>query len=159
MKKLAAVAALSLVAVSAAYATGPGQPGISASGYVGTISGTVSSVSTGTSVVSTQINGYGSSSQTSFGETGGVATAGGSFSPDGTTVVTSTRQYATSETYGHIHGNAPIMVGDSIANGGATFGSTTTNATATGTYNAGAIGATASIHGIGPVGHVGGFGH
>lgn len=76
MKKLAAVAALSLVAVSTAYATGPGQPGISASGYVGTISGTVSSVSTGTSVVSTQINGYGSSSQTSFGETGGVATAG-----------------------------------------------------------------------------------
>ena len=72
------------------------------------------------------------------------------------TVVTSTRQYATSETYGHIHGNAPIMVGDSIANGGATFGSTTTNATATGTFNAGAIGATASIHGIGPVG---GFGH
>ena len=91
MKKLAAVAALSLVAVSTAYATGPGQPGISASGYVGTISGTVSSVSTGTSVVSTQINGYGSSSQTSFGETGGVATAGGSFSPDGTTVVTSRR--------------------------------------------------------------------
>ncbi|AOU94673.1 uncharacterized protein AruCF_3782 [Achromobacter ruhlandii] len=107
-------------------------------------------------MVSTQINGYGSSSQTSFGETGGVATAGGSFSPDGTTAVTSTRQYATSETYGHIQGNAPIMVGDSIANGGATFGSTTTNATATGTFNAGAIGATASIHGVGPVG---GFGH
>ncbi|MFY1850052.1 hypothetical protein ACOTBW_30405, partial [Achromobacter dolens] len=70
MKKLAAVATLSLVAVSAAYASGPGQPSISASGHVGTITGTVSSVSTGTSVVSTQINGYGSSSQTSFGETG-----------------------------------------------------------------------------------------
>ncbi|CAB3673970.1 MAG: hypothetical protein ACWGIK_16355 [Achromobacter pulmonis] len=155
MKKLAAVATLSLVAVSA-YASGPGQPGMSASGHVGTITGTVSSVSTGTSVVSTQINGYGSSSQTSFGETGGVATAGGSFSPDGTTAVTSTRQYATSESYGHITGNAPIMVGDSIANGGATFGNTTTNASATGTFNAGAIGATASIHGVGPVG---GFGH
>lgn len=155
MKKLAAVATLSLVAVSA-YASGPGQPGMSASGHVGTITGTVSSVSTGTSVVSTQINGYGSSSQTSFGETGGVATAGGSFSPDGTTAVTSTRQYATSESYGHITGNAPIMVGDSIANGGATFGNTTTNASATGTFKAGAIGATASIHGVGPVG---GFGH
>lgn len=149
------LATLSLVAVSA-YASGPGQPGMSASGHVGTITGTVSSVSTGTSVVSTQINGYGSSSQTSFGETGGVATAGGSFSPDGTTAVTSTRQYATSESYGHITGNAPIMVGDSIANGGATFGNTTTNASATGTFNAGAIGATASIHGVGPVG---GFGH
>ena len=156
MKKLAAVAAPSLVAVSAPPPSGPGQLSISASGHVGTITGTVSSVSTGTSVVSTQINGYGSSSQTSFGETGGVATAGGSFNRDGTTAVTSTRQYATSETYGQIHGNAPIMVGDSIANGGATFGSTTTNATATGTFNAGAIGATASIHGIGPVG---GFGH
>lgn len=40
MKKLAAVAALSLVAVSAAYASGPGQPSISASGHVGTITGT-----------------------------------------------------------------------------------------------------------------------
>lgn len=157
MKKLAAVATLSLVAFSA-YAGGP-SPSISASGHVGTITGTVSSVSTGTSVVSTQINGYGSSSQTSFGETGGVASAGGTFNKDATNAVTSTRQYATSETYGHVSGNAPIMVGDSIANGGATFGSTTTNATATGTFNAAAIGATASIHGIGPVGGVGGFGH
>lgn len=154
MKKLMAVAALSLFAVSA-YA----DPGGSITGHAGAINGTASSISTGSSVAATQINGYGSSTQVSFGMTGGVAEVGGTFSRDGTQVVTSTRQYANSDSYGHVSGNAPIMVGDSIANGGATFGSTTTNATATGTYNAGAIGATASIHGIGPVGHVGGFGH
>ena len=58
------------------YAAGPG-PSVSISGYSGNIHGTVSSVSTGSSVVSTQVNGYGSSSQTSFGETGGVAQASG----------------------------------------------------------------------------------
>ena len=105
---------------ASAYAAGPG-PSVSISGYSGNIHGTVSSVSTGSSVVSTQVNGYGSSSQTSFGETGGVAQASGSFSHNGIETVTSTRQYATSDTYGHVSGNAPIMVGDSIANGGATF--------------------------------------
>ena len=68
MKKLAAVAALSLFAATA-YATGPGG---SVTVHSGAINGTVSSISTGSSVVATQINGYGSSSQTSFGETGGV---------------------------------------------------------------------------------------
>ena len=105
---------------ASAYATGPG-PSVSISGYSGSIHGTVSSVSNGSSVVATQVNGYGSSTQTSFGETGGVAQASGSFSHNGIETVTSTRQYATSETYGHVSGNAPIMSGDSIANGGATF--------------------------------------
>ncbi|MFD4841254.1 hypothetical protein ACFWP0_27380 [Achromobacter sp. NPDC058515] len=156
MKKLAAVAALSLFAVSA-YATGPGQIGASVTGHAGTIHGTASSISTGSSVVATQVNGYGSSSQTSFGSTGGIAEVGGTFSHDGTQVVTSTRQYANSESYGNVTGNAPIMVGDSIANGGATFGQTETNATATGTFHAGNVGAFGSIHGIGSVGHVVGF--
>ena len=49
MKKLAAVAALSLVAVSAAYASGPGQPSISASGHVGTITGTGDNAATAAS--------------------------------------------------------------------------------------------------------------
>ena len=145
MKKLAAVAVLSMCAASA-YAAGPG-PSVSISGYSGNIHGTVSSVSTGSSVVSTQVNGYGSSSQTSFGETGGVAQASGSFSHNGIETVTSTRQYATSDTYGHVSGNAPIMVGDSIANGGATFEKTDTNASATGSFHAATFGATASIQG------------
>ena len=92
-----------------------------------------------------QVNGYGSSSQTSFGETGGVAQASGSFSHNGIETVTSARQYATSDTYGHVSGNAPIMVGDSIANGGATFEKTDTNASATGSFHAATFGATASI--------------
>ena len=87
-------------------------PSVSISGYSGSIHGTVSSVSNGSSVVATQVNGYGSSTQTSFGETGGVAQASGSFSHNGIETVTSTRQYATSETYGHVSGNAPIMSGD-----------------------------------------------
>ncbi|MGV2904834.1 hypothetical protein, partial [Achromobacter sp. AGC25] len=107
----------------------------------------------------TQVNGYGSSSQTSFGETGGVAQVGGTFSRDGTQVVTSTRQYATSESYGNVTGNAPIMVGDSIANGGASFGKTDTAASATGTFVAGNIGAFGSIGGVGGVGHISGFNH
>ena len=119
----------------------------------------MSSVSTGSSVVSTQVNGYGSSSQTSFGETGGVAQASGSFSHNGIETVTSTRQYATSDTYGHVSGNAPIMVGDSIANGGATFEKTDTNASATGSFHAATFGATASIQGIGGIGHFQGFNH
>ncbi len=155
MKKLAAVAALSLFAATA-YATGPGG---SVTVHSGAINGTVSSISTGSSVVATQINGYGSSSQTSFGETGGVAQAGGSFGPDGTQVFTSTRQYATSESYGSVSGNAPIMVGDSIANGGASFGQTETSASATGTFHAANVGAFGAIHGIGAVGHVAGFNH
>ena len=156
MKKLAAVAALSLFAASV-YATGPGQTGGSITGHAGAINGTATSISSGSSVVATQVNGYGSSSQTSFGSTGGIAEVGGTFSREGTQVVTSTRQYANSESYGHVSGNAPIMVGDSIANGGATFGSTETSASATGTFHAANVGAFGSIHGIGSVGHVGGF--
>ncbi|KGD95171.1 hypothetical protein JL37_10735 [Achromobacter sp. RTa] len=156
MKKLAAVAALSLFAATA-YATGP--VGGSVTGHAGAINGTASSVSTGSSVVATQINGYGSSSQTSFGSTGGIAEVGGTFGRDGTQVVTSTRQYANSESYGSVSGNAPIMVGDSIANGGATFGKTDTNASATGSFHAVNVGAFGSIHGIGAVGHVAGFNH
>ncbi|MGE8689763.1 MAG: hypothetical protein ACN6PJ_21640 [Achromobacter sp.] len=156
MKKLAAVAALSLFAATA-YATGP--VGGSVTGHAGAINGTASSVSTGSSVVATQINGYGSSSQTSFGSTGGIAEVGGTFSRDGTQVVTSTRQYANSESYGSVSGNAPIMVGDSIANGGATFAKTDTNASATGSFHAVNVGAFGSIHGIGAVGHVAGFNH
>ncbi|MPT37040.1 MAG: hypothetical protein E2603_00675 [Achromobacter sp.] len=158
MKKLAVVAALSLFAASA-YASGPNMPSASITGHAGTINGTASSISNGSSVVATQVNGYGSSSQTSFGETGGVAQVGGTFNRDGTTVVTSTRQYATSETYGHVSGNAPIMVGDSIANGGATFGKTETSASATGSFHAVNVGAFGAIHGIGGVGHVVGFSH
>lgn len=158
MKKLAAVAAMTLFAASA-YASGPGMPSVSITGHAGTINGTASSVSTGSSVVATQVNGYGSSSQTSFGETGGVAQVGGTFNRDGTQVVTSTRQYATSESYGNVTGNAPIMVGDSIANGGASFGKTDTAASATGTFVAGNIGAFGSIGGVGGVGHISGFSH
>lgn len=156
MKKLAVVAALSLFAASA-YASGPNMPSVSITGHAGTINGTASSISTGSSVVATQVNGYGSSSQTSFGETGGVAQVGGTFNRDGTTVVTSTRQYATSESYGHISGNAPIMVGDSIANGGASFGNTETKATASGTFASANIGAFGAIGGVGSMGQVGGF--
>jgi hypothetical protein len=135
MKKLMAVAALSLFAVSA-YA----DPGGSITGHAGAINGTASSISTGSSVAATQINGYGSSTQVSFGMTGGVAEVGGSFSRD-------------------VSGNAPIMVGDSIANGSATFAQTDTSASATGSFHAVNVGAFGSIHGIGPVGHVGGFNH
>ncbi|MEB3098936.1 hypothetical protein VCS63_24070 [Achromobacter sp. D10] len=156
MKKLAAVAGLSLAAVSAHAA---GQFGGSVTGHAGAINGTASSVSTGSSVAATQINGYGSSTQVSFGMTGGVAEVGGTFSHDGTQVVTSTRQYANSDSYGQVSGNAPIMVGDSIANGGATFAKTDTSASATGSFHAVNVGAFGSIHGIGPVGHVGGFNH
>ncbi|CAB3736594.1 MULTISPECIES: hypothetical protein [Achromobacter] len=156
MKKLAVVAALSLFAASA-YASGPNMPSASITGHAGTINGTASSISNGSSVVATQVNGYGSSSQTSFGETGGVAQVGGTFNRDGTTVVTSTRQYATSETYGHVSGNAPIMVGDSIANGGASFGQTETKASASGTFASANIGAFGAIGGVGSMGHVGGF--
>ncbi|KRC84610.1 hypothetical protein D3C87_402170 [compost metagenome] len=158
MKKLAAAAALSLFAASA-YATGPGQVGGSVTGHAGTVHGTASSISTGSSVVATQVNGYGSSSQTSFGSTGGIAEVGGTFGRDGTQVVTSTRQYANSESYGQVTGNAPIMVGDSIANGGATFGQTETSASATGTFHAANVGGFGAIHGIGSVGHVVGFNH
>jgi len=156
MKKLAAVAASSLFAASA-YASGPSGPSVSVTGHAGTINGTASSISNGSSVVATQVNGYGSSSQTSFGETGGVAQVGGTFNRDGTTVVTSTRQYATSETYGHVSGNAPIMVGDSIANGGASFGQTETKASASGTFASANIGAFGAIGGVGSMGHIGGF--
>lgn len=158
MKKLATVAALSLLAASA-YASGPTGPSVSVTGHAGTINGTASSISNGSSVVATQVNGYGSSSQTSFGETGGVAQVGGTFNRDGTTVVTSTRQYATSETYGHVSGNAPIMVGDSIANGGASFGQTETKASASGTFKSANIGAFGAIGGVGSMGHIGGFNH
>jgi hypothetical protein len=71
--------------------------------------------------------------------------------------VTSTRQYATSETYGHVSGNAPIMVGDSIANGGASFGQTETKASASGTFASANIGAFGAIGGVGSMGHIGGF--
>lgn len=156
MKKLAAAAALSLFAASAFAA---GQVGGSVTGHAGAINGTASSISTGSSVAATQINGYGTSSQVSFGMTGGVSEVGGTFNRDGTQVVTSTRQYANSDSSGSMTGNAPIMVGDSIANGSATFAKTDTSASATGSFHAVNVGAFGSISGIGAVGGVGGFNH
>ena len=145
MKKLAAVAVLSMCAASA-YAAGPG-PSVSISGYSGNIHGTVSSVSTAVRWFPPRSTATVRPARPSFGETGGVAQASGSFSHNGIETVTSTRQYATSDTYGHVSGNAPIMVGDSIANGGATFEKTDTNASATGSFHAATFGATASIKG------------
>lgn len=156
MKKLASVAALSLLAV-AGYAQAAG--GFSGQGHIGTISGTANSVSTGNSVVATQVNGTGFSTQTSFGNTGGEASVGVTFNHDSTLVVTSTRQYADSQSYGHVSGGAPVNVGNSIANGGATFESTTTDATGNATFKAASFGGSGGIQGIGALGQIVGFSH
>ncbi len=157
MKKLASVAVLSLLAVTG-YAQASGS-GISGQGHIGTINGTASSVSTSNSVVASQVNGTGHSSQTSFGSTGGEASVGVTFSHDSTLVVTSATQYANSESYGHVSGNAPVNVGDSIANGGATYGSTQTDATGNATFKAVSFGGSGSIQGIGAFGQIVGFSH
>jgi hypothetical protein len=72
----------------------------------------------------------------------------------GATVGTSTTQYSNSAVTGHAVGNAPTNVGDSIANGGAAYGNTTTGAVGTAQFATGAIGAVAGIGGIAAINYV-----
>lgn len=125
-----------------------------ASGYEGTISGNANSVSNSMSVTASQVNGFGTSIQSNVTNTGGAATVGGVITPVGSLVTTDTTTWSNSTSQGSISGNAPIQVGDSLANASAGFGQTEVNAAGYSTFNSGAIG---GILAVGAVGAFGGF--
>lgn len=134
------------------------QGGVSASGQItaGAISGSANSFSEGSAVAASQVNGFGHSIQSAWGNSGGQASIGGTVNHQGAQVITNTSQYANTSGYGDVGGNAPITVGDSIANGNAAFGQTKVNAGGTATWGTVAIGAIGSIK---TTGNIGGFGH
>lgn len=126
-----------------------GSTGISgsASGFAGNVVGSAGSWSNGSAVSSAQVNGYGSSWQTATGYTGGTATIGGQVTHQGAQVISNTTQYSHSDAYGEVSGNAPIMVGNAIANGSASFGETKVNAGGTANFGTAAIGGGFQING------------
>lgn len=152
-----AVALAFLAAGSMALAHGPSNHGttVNASGQItaGVISGTAGSISEGSAVAASAVNGYGSSWQKAEGYTGGTASVGGTVNYQGAQVVTNTTQYAHTSGYGEISGNAPISVGDSIANGNASFGQTKVGASGNAQWGTVAIGAVGSFKGTGGYGN------
>lgn len=155
MKRITLAAAIALAFTAPAFAgsvEGGAVIGIGATGFVGTVSGSASSISTGNAVTAAQVGGNGGSFQSANGSTGGTATIGGGVNNVGATVVTSTSQYSNSSVTGSIYGNAPVNVGTSIANGGAAYGSTNTGATGSSQFATESIGAVAGIGGIASIG-------
>lgn len=154
---LAVAAALSLAMAPAAFAhngdtVGGGVVvGGELSGFAGSVVGSAGSVSNGNAVTAAQVGGNGASYQSAWGNTGGTATIGGTANQYGATVGTATTQYSNSNVVGHAYGNAPTNVGDSIANGGAAYGNTTTAAAGNANFATGAIGAVGAIGGIASV--------
>lgn len=149
-----AVAILALAINAPAFAgdhngvEGGAVVGIGATGFVGTVTGSASSISTGNAVTAAQVGGNGGSFQSANGSTGGTATIGGGVNNVGATVVTSTTQYSNSAVTGSTFGNAPTMSGTSIANGGAAYGNTNTAAQGGATFATESIGAVAGIGGV-----------
>lgn len=122
MLSLTAAFAVTPAAAHDDHNSGPSQIGsqgsVGVGGYLGTVSGAASSISSGGAVAAAQVNGYGSSFQGTGGISGGTATVGGVVTGAGATVITGTTQIAVVQSYGNVTGNAPINVGDNmIANG------------------------------------------
>jgi hypothetical protein len=74
-------------------------------------------------------------------------------------VNTHTSQFAYTDSYGHVGGNAPIEVNGSIANGTAGFAETTTSATSTTTFHKGTISGTGGFSAFGAFAHFNAFNH
>ncbi|MDR5756988.1 hypothetical protein [Caballeronia sp. LZ035] len=150
-RKIIVVAALASLFVGHAQASGVEGGivvGAGASAFGGSVSGSAASISNGNAVTAAQVGGSGASYQNAFNNTGGTATIGGGVNSVGAQVVTNTTQFSNSGVTGSAVGNAPTNVGDSIANGGAAYGSTTTAAQGNAQFATGAIGAVGAIGGI-----------
>lgn len=138
--------------------TTPGQPQVGggafviggvASGYAGSIDGTVKSESIGNSVTAAQVNGFGTSIQSASNSTYGGANVGGNITPVGVTVASSQWSGSDSFAQGSITGNAPIEVDGALANASAAFGQSEGKAKVGGTFQAGQIGGIIAIGAIG----------
>lgn len=169
MKKiaLAVIAALSLSTAAFAHDNNVGQSGAvsgslnvgaQTSTYTGNINGSATSISNGNAVTAAQVGGQGQSIQSAFNNTGGTSSVGGSISAGGATVGSNTTQYSNSQVTGNVSGNAPTMDGNSIANGGAAFGNTTTTANVGSSFGSNVKGGTLGINGSAAFQAVGAFG-
>lgn len=150
MKKTLLAAALAVAAFNASAAgLGAGIViGGGATGFAGAVSGNAYSNSTGSAVAASQVNGYGSSFQHTDGFTGGTATIGGVVNQNGAQVVTGATQVAQVNSVGNVTGNAPINVGNAIANGTAGFSETKVGSYGTANFQTGAIGGLAGFGGV-----------
>lgn len=152
MKKTLMV--LALVAVSGAamahdqVAVGSAGIGGQFTVFSGSAGGTGASVSSGNAVTSSQVNGYGSSFQHQEGFATGSASIGGAVNAGGATVGTAVTQAAQTFGTGSISGNVPIMVGDSIANGGASMSQSNNVAQGSDQFNIAAIGGSLTLAGF-----------
>lgn len=123
-----------------------------ATGFAGSVEGKASSISQGSSVAASQVNGFGTSVQRADGFSGGTAMVGGAVNSLGSTVITNTTHFAGSNGSGSVNGNAPIQVGESIANGNASFGSTDVKANGKSQFATGTIGGVIAVGGFSAIG-------
>lgn len=157
----AIAAAVMALAASAAIAHGNQiQQGGSVEGQIGgqlnvfTGTGTVgaSSIASGSSVTAGEALGNGGFQEAASGKTTGIAGGTAVVTPTGVQVGTVTDQSSVSKGNGSTWGNVPVTAADgSIITGLQTFGSSTNNATAVGTFQTGAIGANGTFEANGEV--------
>lgn len=155
IRKSLLVASLGLALSATVQANGIGGGiivGGVAGNYAGSMSGNASSYTDGSAIAASQVNGYGSSFQHTDGFGGGSASVGGHVNHVGANIVTGTTQYAQTYSVGNVTGNAPIMVGESIANGTAGFAKEVNSAGGTANFATNQIGGFVGFGGVAAIG-------
>lgn len=140
----AVIGAACLAAAPKAHADGVGVSasiGTNGTQFSANAIGAVSSISQGSAVAASQVNGFGGSHQYSDANTRGSGTVGAKLDNIGGTVMTGSQQVAEVNSNGYVYGNAPIMEGTLVANGTAAFADTRVNAAASGNFATSAFGA------------------
>lgn len=116
-------------------------------GFAGDVVGSASSVTQGSAVAGSQVEGNGYSFQAAGAISGGSAQIGGQVGPSGATVTTSTTNYAVTGGFGAT--NQPATNGDGlITNGNDAFGSSVNNASGSANFQTGAFGGIAGFASI-----------
>lgn len=140
----AAVIGAACLAAPKAHADGVGVSasiGTNGTQFTGNAIGATSSISQGSAVAASQVNGFGGSHQYSDANTRGSGTVGAKIDNIGATVFSGSQQVAEVNSNGFVYGNAPIMDGTSIANGSAAFADTRVNANVGANFATSAFGA------------------
>lgn len=159
-KTLLAIAAVSALAFGGAAAQAGGVGGAVTIGAQSTtfqsqISGNVSAIGNGQSTSAAETDGFGKSTQIGSATGGSTAQIGSNVGLNGVTVGANTVNWSTASTEGHVEGNSPINVGDSIANGSAALGNGKAAAGIGGTFNQVANGAQIGVDGSFQVDRIG----
>jgi hypothetical protein len=145
MKKSILVAALLAMGSVSAFATPPAPT----NGYSGSVTGTGNITTTGSAIAGSYVSGTGSSIEHSDVNSYGYSTIGGSVTPTGSTVATSTYASTTTHAFGDNDGAgaAQGISGNTIFNGAISFGSTSVGATGTSAFTTSGV---SPVHAVDP---------